>query len=124
MWLCLDCHAVWLTPLASAAARILGPPGAPTVGAVLPPPGAAKRTGRTAPGRGVAAALPPGVTRPEHARGHPLRTSPAGLVHSQQRGRRIPRQREAGTDQTRADQDSQDGRRPQTWPQPAAIGPD
>src|SRR5215469_5640537 len=63
MWLCLDCHAVSLTPLASAAARILRPPGAPTVGAGLPPPGAAKRTGRTAPGRGVAAALPPGVTR-------------------------------------------------------------
>src|SRR5215469_7551016 len=56
MWLCLDCHAVSLTPLASAAARILRPPGAPTVGAGLPPPGAAKRTGRTAPGRGVAAA--------------------------------------------------------------------
>src|SRR5262249_14859079 len=89
--------------LVCTAAQVLGLAGTPGRGEAAPP-GANKRTRRARQAGAFAAAWRQASRGPERLRGHAWRTSPAVLVHSQRRTRRIPRPREAGQDQARTDQ--------------------
>ena len=111
--------------LASAAARVLGPPGAHARARQDPPPPGASETRRAGSPKSRRCCRPrarrhAGRNAPAHRQG----TSPAGLVDSQQRGRRIPRQREAGQDQARGDQDPQDSSASADVALTCVIGPE